>query len=104
MKVKKERLQVYRGKIESPQMEEDKVIATCFLRVYKVIDTIRGLGKTIDEVSIVDKILRTLFMRFNTKVSRLEEIKGLDKITMDKLHGILTTYEVRTNTYQSAKK
>ena len=35
-------------------------------------------------------------MRFDFKVSSLEERKDLDKLSMDELHGILTAYEMRT--------
>ena len=34
-------------------------------------------------------------MRFDSKVSVLEDIKELDTITMDEIHGILTAYEMR---------
>jgi len=33
-------------------------------------------------------------MRFNPKISSLENRKDLDKLTMDELHGILTSYEM----------
>jgi hypothetical protein len=35
-------------------------------------------------------------MRFDPKISTLEERSYLNSISMDKLHGILTTYEIRT--------
>jgi hypothetical protein len=35
-------------------------------------------------------------MRFDPKISALEERVDLDLISMDKLHGIFTTYETRT--------
>ena len=35
-------------------------------------------------------------MRFNPKISALEERSDLDSIRMDELHGIFTTYEMRT--------
>jgi hypothetical protein len=34
-------------------------------------------------------------MRFEPKISTLEEISDLKSISMDKLHGIFTTYEMR---------
>jgi hypothetical protein len=34
-------------------------------------------------------------MRFNPKISALEEISNLDSISMDELHGIFTAYEIR---------
>jgi hypothetical protein len=35
-------------------------------------------------------------MRFNPKISTLEERSDLDSISMDELHGIFTAYEMRT--------
>jgi hypothetical protein len=35
-------------------------------------------------------------MRFDSKISTLEEREDLNSISMDKLHGIFTTYEMRT--------
>ena len=35
-------------------------------------------------------------MRFDSKISAIEEIKDLDTMTVDELHGILTAYEMRT--------
>jgi hypothetical protein len=46
--------------------------------------------------TIVQKVLRTLPSRFDPKISAIEEMKDLDSLTMDELHGILTTYEMRT--------
>jgi hypothetical protein len=62
----------------------------------KTVNAIIGLGEEIEEYVIVQKILRSLPMRFNPKISTLEEISDLDSISMDELHGIFTTYEMRT--------
>jgi hypothetical protein len=35
-------------------------------------------------------------MRFDPKISSLEEREDLDSVSMDELHGIFTTYEMRT--------
>jgi hypothetical protein len=54
-----------------------------------------GLGEEIEESVIVQKVLISLPMRFDPKISSLEERADLDSISMDKLHGIFTTYEMR---------
>lgn len=36
-------------------------------------------------------------MRYDSKVSTLEDQEELDKLTMDELHGILIAYEMRTS-------
>jgi hypothetical protein len=54
------------------------------------------LGEEIKEFVIVQKVLRSLPMRFDPKISSLEERPDLKSISMDELHGIFTTYEMRT--------
>jgi hypothetical protein len=42
-------------------------------------------------------------MRYDAKVSTLEDREDLDKLTMDELHGILITYEMRTRKERPSK-
>jgi hypothetical protein len=60
------------------------------------MNAIIGLGEEIEEFVIVQKVLRCLPMRFNPKISAIEERSDLNSISMDELHGIFTTYELRT--------
>jgi alpha-mannosidase len=60
------------------------------------VNAIIGLGEEIKECVIVQKVLRSLPMRFNPKISALEERSDLKLISMDRLHGISTAYEMRT--------
>jgi hypothetical protein len=60
------------------------------------VNAIIGLGEEIEESVIVQKVLRSLPMRFNPKISSLEERSDLDSIRMDELHGIFIAYEMRT--------
>jgi hypothetical protein len=77
-------------------MKEDENIAGYFLRVDEPINAIIGLGEEIKESVIVQKVLRSLPMRFDPKISTLQERSYLNSISMEKLHGIFTTYEMRT--------
>ena len=77
-------------------MKEEENIAAYFLQVDEIVNIIRGLGERIEESVIVQKILRSLPMRFDSKISSIEERSDLDTITVDKLHGTLTSYEMRT--------
>jgi len=43
-------------------------------------------------------------MRFDSEVSSLEERLDLDKLIMDELHGILTTYEMRIEQENPSRK
>ena len=83
-------------------MKEEENIAAYFLRVDEVVNIIRGLGENIEAFIIVQKILRSLPMRFDSKISTIEEILDLDTMIVDELHGILTTYEMRTKQEDSS--
>ena len=83
-------------------MKEDENIAAYFLRVDETMNAIIGLGEDMEEFVIFQKVLRSFLMRFNPKISTLEERLDLNSISMDELHGIFTTFEMRNeqeNTY-----
>lgn len=80
-KIKKVKLQVYRVQFEILQTKYGETIATYFLWVEKVINTITGLGEIVDELFIVGKILKTFPMRFDSKMFALEERKEMRAMT-----------------------
>jgi hypothetical protein len=94
-KFKGDKLQNFRANFKQLKMKEDEDIAAYFLRSDEVVITIKGLGKEMKESIIVQKVLRSLPMRFDPNISYLEEIIDIDTLSMDELHGILTTYEMR---------
>jgi len=75
-------------------MMEKENIAAYFQRIDEVVNTIKGLGEEMDEQIVVQKVLRTLAMRFNPKVSAIEEMSDLDNITVDEIHGILNAHSI----------
>ena len=44
---------------------------------------------------MVEKVLRSLSPRFESKVSAIEEKENLQNLKMSQVHGILTAYEMR---------
>jgi hypothetical protein len=70
--------------------------AGLFLRVDETVNTMKGLGEKIEEAIVVQKVLRSLPSRLDAKVSAIEEMHELDKLTMERFHGIITAYEMRT--------
>jgi len=95
-KVKKAKLETHRRRFERLTMKEEEDIAGYLERVDEVVNTMRGLGEVIEESKVVEKVLRSLPTRFDSKVSTIEEIKDMDTLNIDALHGILTAYEMRT--------
>jgi len=97
-KVKQVKLQRHRAEFENLKMNEKEDIATYLLRVDEVVNAIRGLGEELDESLVVQKVLRSLLLKYDAKVSAIEETRDLTKMTMDELHGTLMAYEMRTGT------
>jgi hypothetical protein len=79
-------------------MNKKEYIATYLLRVDEVVNAIRGLGEELNESLVVQKVLRLLLLKYDAKVSTIEETRDLTKMTMDELHGSLIEYEMRTGT------
>jgi hypothetical protein len=72
-KFKATKLQTYRGQFEQLKMKEDENIAAYFLRFDEIVNAIIVLGEEINESIIVKKLLRSLPMIFDPKISTLEE-------------------------------
>ena len=77
-------------------MKEEENIAFYLLRVDEIVNAIKGLGGEIKEKEVVEKVLRTLPIRYNPKVSIVEDRDDLEILTVDELHGISIAYEMRT--------
>ena len=88
-KVQRLKIQVYRSEDDSLKMQEEEDMTNFFQKVDEVVNTIKGLMKDVNEQEVVQKVLRYLPIRFNRKVSIIEENENLGKLTMDALRGIL---------------
>jgi hypothetical protein len=102
-KVKDVKLQTYRLKFEL-KMNEDEKISNYFLRVEELVNAMKGLGEKFDESLLVQKILRSLPDKFNSKVSAIEELSDLKTMSIDQLLGTLTAYEMRINKDKSSTR
>jgi len=93
--VKRAKLQTFRIKYENLRMYNDESVANYFLRVDEIVNCMKNLGEEIKEAIVVEKVLRSLSPKFESKVSAIEEKENLRTLTMSQLHGILTAYETR---------
>jgi len=76
-------------------MHNDESVANYFLRVDEIFNCMKNLGEEIKEAVVVEKVLRSLSPKFESKVSAIEEKENLRNLTMSQLHRILTAYEMR---------
>ena len=70
-KVKESKLQTYKIQFESLKIREEENIGEYLLHVDEVVNAIRVLRGKLKEKEVVSKILRTLPMRYDSKVSTL---------------------------------
>jgi hypothetical protein len=75
-------------------MNEDETDSKYFLRVEELLNALKGLGEKFEESLLVQKILRSFLDKFNPKVSAIEELNDLKTLSIDKLLGTLTAYEM----------
>ena len=94
-KVKSAKLQTLRIEYENLKMHSDESVASFFLRLDDIVNRMRNLGETITDTTLVEKVLRSLTSKFDSKVSAIEERQDLQTLTIVQLHGILTAFEMR---------
>ena len=76
-------------------MKEDEHIYAHLQRVDVIKNALEGLGELVDTKIVVQKILRTLLVRFNPKVDALEYSSNLSNLSKDEFHGVIMAYEMR---------
>ena len=75
--VKRAKLQTLRIQYETLKMHNDESITSYFLCIDEVVNCMKNLGEEIKEVTLVEKVLRSLSAKFESKVSAIEEKQDL---------------------------
>ena len=58
-------------------MHNDESIASYFLCIDEVVNCMKNVGEEIKEVTLVEKLLRSLYVKFESKVFAIEEKQDL---------------------------
>ncbi|XP_026409890.1 uncharacterized protein LOC113304986 [Papaver somniferum] len=94
-KVKKVRLQTLKRKYELLQMETTETISDFFSKTLNLVNDMKNNGDTIEDSSIVEKILKILPEKFESKVTAIEKCNTVATMTLNELLGSLQAYEQR---------
>jgi lipoate-protein ligase A len=101
--VKSAKLQMLISKFEEIKMLEEETFGEFYTMIRDLRNSMVSLGKSISDVKLIRKILRSLCERFGIKVTAIEESKGLEEMKIEELVGSFQTYEYSLPPVRKAK-
>ena len=96
-RVKRAQLQALRKEFKVRQMKEGESVDAYFTRTLIIANKMKIHGENMQQVVIIEKILRSMTSRFDYVVCSVEESNNLDTLTIDELQSSLLVHEQRMN-------
>ncbi|MCH96255.1 retrovirus-related Pol polyprotein from transposon TNT 1-94 [Trifolium medium] len=94
-KVKRAQLQALRHDFEVLTMKENETVDEYFARTLAIANRMSAHGERMEQVTIVEKILRSMPAKFNYVVCSIEESNDVTTLSVDELQSSLLVHEQR---------
>ncbi|XP_031279933.1 uncharacterized protein LOC116138363 [Pistacia vera] len=92
-RAKRQQLQALHTEFGLFRMKPGESVFYFFSKTMAIINKMRIHGEKIDDVKVIEKILRSMTPKFNYVVCSIEESKDLDQLSIDELQGSLLVHE-----------
>ena len=92
-RVKRAQLQALRRDFETLQMKEGESVMSYCARTMEISNKMRFHGEKMNDVTIVEKILRSLTPKYDYVICSIEESKDIDELSLDELQISLLVHE-----------
>ncbi|XP_050886762.1 uncharacterized protein LOC127092031 [Lathyrus oleraceus] len=106
-RAKRVQLQALRTEFVTLRMKTGELVTDYLYRTMAVANKMRVHGEKMEDVKIVEKILRSMTPKFNFVVCSIEESKNIDELTFDELQSSLSVHEqkiIQQDTEEQALK
>jgi hypothetical protein len=80
-------------------MKDGKTVSDYFTHTLSITNKLRFLGEILNDVTVIEKILRSMTSKFGYVVCSIKESKDLDTMSIDKLQSSLLVHEQRMHSY-----
>jgi len=98
-RVKRAQLQALRKEFEILHMKEGESINDYFARTLSIANKMRIHGESLEDVAVIEKILRSMTHKFDYVVCAIEESNDIDSLSIDVLQSSLLVHEQRMTKY-----
>jgi hypothetical protein len=92
-KVNRAQLQALKGEFEMLRMKEKETVNDYFAKVLATVNKMKIQGERREERIVVEKILRSMGVKFNYVVCAIEESNNIETLSIDELQGSLLVHE-----------
>jgi hypothetical protein len=98
-KVKRAQLQALRREFEVLAMKDDETVDEYFGRTLTIVNKMTSHGERVEQVTVVEKILRSMTERFDYVVCSIEESNDVTSLSIDELQSSLMVHEQRMKSH-----
>ncbi|XP_050889895.1 uncharacterized protein LOC127095219 [Lathyrus oleraceus] len=96
-RTKRQQLQSLRSEFELLRMKSGESVTDYFSRMMAIVNKMRIHGDKTTDVTVVEKIFRSLTLKFNFVVCSIEEANDVDELSIDELQSSLLVHEKKIN-------